>query len=56
MSLSALGLKMPGGLDCPAGGAHHVPMRELHEAQHTGSGTVRCVKCRQVLEVSNAGR
>lgn len=51
VSLKRLGLKAPGGLDCPAGGLHHILIPELRGVQAHG-GHVTCVKCGQRVRIA----
>lgn len=49
VSLSKLGLRIAGSLDCPAGGRHDVPEKAVIDAAARGGGTVPCLRCRQTL-------
>lgn len=45
VSLSKLGLYAPGGLECSAGGLHHVQEGAVVMAAARGSGLATCLKC-----------
>lgn len=54
-SLKELGLTAPDGLDCAAGGYHHVLEPELQvavgDAMDRGVTHVRCQKCGKAVEL-----
>jgi hypothetical protein len=51
VSLRSLNLMAPDGLDCPAGGPHHIKEAALKQAAACGGGTIRCEKCGEPVEV-----
>jgi hypothetical protein len=54
VSLKANGLRLAGGLDCPAGGTHSVPGPDVVVAKVNGGGRTTCVKCRSELTLVRA--
>lgn len=55
VSLKALGLQAPDGLECPAGGQHHILQPDLQVAiadvRDAGIGRVRCEKCGGLVDL-----
>jgi hypothetical protein len=54
VSLAKLGLVALDGLQCPAGGQHHVLEPELLIAAAAGGGEPRCQKCGQPVALASA--
>lgn len=51
VSLSQHGLQAPGGLDCPAGGFHHVAEAQVILAAAARGGLTSCQKCGAAIEL-----
>lgn len=55
VSLSAIGLRLAEGLECPEGGYHNVPEAAVAAALNTRRPTsCGCLKCRRVLTLEPA--